>query len=297
MKKYILRSEYDCLVKSETEEFLLDVNSQIVFEKPEKVLIYPLKTNKYCYPFSIDLENKLDSTLFSCHLFEDFVLIYISNPPYIKNEFIETIKLNKLECKVFISQETVSFQTENIKKTFNLDSNFETYSIITFDNLIMIKLVGEIEQLWIFNINNLSLKKLAGNKIEIVNHEIFVNKSIISINQHQLYEVYEIKENEIIKKSENIKSNLFDSKLRNPRVIPYAFLEAIQLKDYNLARTFLTENLSQTATNQHLDNYFKEIKKILPLNNNLIATLTSSGLQVYNFTLDNNLVSEIDLKK
>lgn len=296
MKNYIVRSEYDCLVKSSSGEELLDQNSQIVFDKPEKILIYPLKNSKNCFPFTIDFDGKHSSSLYRHFSLDDFDLFYISALPYIKKEIIETITTNNKTCKIYISEQEISFETDKIKKSFELQISFDTYSIDTSTNLILLKLSGKEEYLWVFNIETTDLRVLSGSKIEKINSEIFVSKTINSICKHDLYEVYELKDGNLIKNSEKLKSNFLENSIKNPNVIPYAFLEAVKLNDFDLARSYLTDSLSKSATNEHLKSYFKNIQKILPLKETLLGTISSEGFYVYTFVIKNGRIEEIGSK-
>ena len=296
MKIYKIRSDYDCLVKSKDSDIILDSNSQIVFDTPEQVLVYPLSLDALTFPFVIDLASEKKSPFFQRFNLKDCDLIYIFSRTYIKNEIIENLTLNQNECQVFVSQSSITFQTKKYRKTFCLSENFENYNIETKDDLVLLKLTGKAEYLWAFNADTGSLNYLQGEKIEKIDNNIFVTNSLNKISYHSIYQTYEISNNQILKKSENLKSNFEDSIIRNPNLIPFAFLEAVEIEDLNLARRYLCEKLAKEASNEHLQKFFGRFTKIMPLDDGKIGLVEKEKLKIITFTIKDNQIIDINLE-
>ena len=49
---------------------------------------------------------------------------------------------------------------------------------------------------------------------------------------------------------------------RHKEIIPYSFFEAIKIKNFKLAKSYLTKELSQRLTNNHLEQFFGEFESI-----------------------------------
>lgn len=83
------------------------------------------------------------------------------------------------------------------------------------------------------------------------------------------------------------------------KLIPYAFLEALKVNNYNLARNYLSDELNSKTTNQHLSQFFPNIKKIYYnayfLKDNVINyTVLCDEYKNYDFYITNNKIIEIE---
>ncbi len=87
----------------------------------------------------------------------------------------------------------------------------------------------------------------------------------------------------------------------SPLLIPYAFLEAVQIKNYKLAHHYLSRELSHKLKNQHLDNFFGEfveIKQNIYTKTNYPIALTYGKDNYYQtklfcFKIENNKIKNI----
>ena len=81
-------------------------------------------------------------------------------------------------------------------------------------------------------------------------------------------------------------------------LIPYAFLDAIKVGNYNLARTYLSHNLS-TASDSHLESYFGKIEEIFLDSYNLenfkipYVIKNEIGFEFVDFIVEENKIIEI----
>jgi len=296
MKVYKIRSDYDCLIKHEGGECFLDINSQLVFDRPEKILVYPLsQLNKNSFPFIINLDSCEDSRFFRCFKLKKYDFIYISSMPYVQNEIIESIAVGEKECKIHITEDFVAFEMENQKKTIPLTRYFDDYSIKVIKNFVFLHLVSENEILWALHLENKTLKQFVGKKIELFDNHLTVVKEVNDIANHVIYQTFEIKDDDIVVKQDSLKYSFEEPTLvSNPAVIPIAFLEAIKIEDFNLAKTYLEKNLAESTSENHLKNYFKSITKIIPLEENSIGIITDNNLRIFSFEIQNSKITEIN---
>lgn len=299
MKKIKIRSDYDCLIKHEEGETFLDGNSEICFDKPEKILVYPLsQKNKNTFPFAIDLESPENTRFFSFYSLKEFNLIYISSSLYIQNEITEIITTNKKECKVKLSEDYISFDCDNQKKTVFLNQAFSDYSIKTLQNLLFLHLISENELMFVFNLNDKTLKEFSGKKIELFENHLSVAKEVNDIANHVIFQTFEIKDDKIILQKDTLKYNFEKPVLiTNPLVVPIAFLEAIKLEDFDLAKHYLCEGLKTTTSENHLKKYFGEFLKIIPIEDYVIGIITPENLKVFEFKIENGLIVDINEKE
>lgn len=86
------------------------------------------------------------------------------------------------------------------------------------------------------------------------------------------------------------------------QIIPYAFIEAVQNKNYNLARQYLSRTLSDKLTNKHLDEFFKNLVSIrqnryLPQHKNAHALIFKTNktytAKLYSFNISGGKIDNI----
>lgn len=88
--------------------------------------------------------------------------------------------------------------------------------------------------------------------------------------------------------------------IMQPKLIPYAFLEAIKIKNYALAKQYLSEKLLKNTTDEHLDNYFYDLKDIhyntYNDNENIINYTLFCGdkIKSYDFSVYNAKIDDIE---
>lgn len=294
MKIYELRTEIDCLIKNDDGECLLDQNQSITFNSPQKVLVYPLSTNRNQFPFFIDLNILRSGKFYSHYSIDEKELFLINSLTQVKNENIEKIAMGNKSCLIRINEENISFEYDNMKKTLELTQEFNSYSINKVDNFILLSLTGTIEELWAYNTSDNSLQHIFGNKIERVDNQIMVTYHSQGIYDNQIYKTYEISNNKLIEKKSSISHISPPSKIYSEKVIPIAFLEAVKDRDYYTAKSYLSQRLSESVSDEHLEKFFGNFDKIIPLSNNRYLIIRGDKFKVFRFVVSNNLIDDIE---
>ena len=149
----------------------------------------------------------------------------------------------------------------------------------------------------ILNIENLDLlKEVTCNSFEENKNEIKCLTKLNDLAKHAkiLTFNYQTANEEIYNvylNQEPIKTNCY-------YLIPYAFLEAIKIKNYNLARFYLGANLNNVS-DTHLQQYFGEIEDIFLDSYNLenfkipYVLKNNTGFENVDFIVENNKITEI----
>jgi len=190
------------------------------------------------------------------------------------------------------------YENNKLKKQLTCDSII-TAEINQLQNKLTIKCLLEKNNYYIaiLNIDNLELLKeiicdsYEANKTEIKFltklNDLAKHARIVSFN-------YQTEEED----SYNVYLNEEPTKTNSYLLIPYAFLEAIKVKNYNLARFYLGPNLSSVG-DSHLENYFGNLQEIYLDSYNIenfkipYVIKNNSGFENVDFIVENNKIIEI----
>ncbi len=296
MKKYILRTNYDCLIECENKECLLDSNSSLTFDQPEKLLIKPINSKKNIPPFTLDLGSKVKSENFTTIPYKDSEIVFINSANKISTTFFESIEFEKKDCHITICQESISFRFENTQKTASLHDSFKNYSISQKQKVVAVHLIGENEQLWIFSPLSQKLTFLSGEKIQLIENQIILNQKTNDFANSQTFKTFEIVDDRIVEQKSKISYSLSTpQKATNPLLIPIAFLESVKSGDFENAKKYLSNQLQNQASEEHLVEYFGKFINIIPLEDGEFALTFADKVCIYHFTIENQKICEIDI--
>jgi len=140
------------------------------------------------------------------------------------------------------------------------------------------------------------------DKIESTQELIVTLQKQNDMAGHGMVEEYEIKDTGVIKKD-----SYFVYMSEKPKItqikelVPYAFLEAVKIKNFSLARSYLTEELNENLLDEHLEAYFGNILDIVPNvyksnNENTICIIqddTIKKAKYFTVSLEKNKISNI----
>lgn len=180
-----------------------------------------------------------------------------------------TNELNAVVCELSNNKLIIKGSTLNGKfYVIVLDENF---------NELMNSEVEKVEQ------NEFQIKTLI--KInDIAKHAIVKTINLNNLEQSEEYYVY-LKDNAVI--------------ANHKKLVPYAFLEAVKVKNFTLAKQYLTPELARKTEKEHLENYFDNLSKIYYnsyLQNEYVInyTVLCDNYKSYDFTIINNKIDDIE---
>lgn len=136
------------------------------------------------------------------------------------------------------------------------------------------------------------------DKIEQTNSHIKILQKLNDIARHAYVTVFNfengLKEDEYV-----VYLNEKEVLCEQNKLVPYAFLEAVKVKNYELAKQYLTPSLIEKTSNEHLENYFTNLQKIFyntyTNNDNLINyTVLCDDFKSYDFSIKNNKIDDIE---
>ena len=190
------------------------------------------------------------------------------------------------------------YENSKLKKQLTCDSVI-TAEINQIQNKIIIKCLLNENSYYIaiLNIENLEvLKELNCNSFEENKNEIKCLTKLNDFAKHALISSF----NYLDEKEDfyNVYLNEKPATTDCQLLIPYAFLDAIKVRNYNLARYYLFSNLNNVS-DSHLESFFGKIKNIYLDSYNLetfkipYVVENTDGFENVDFIIENNKIKEI----
>lgn len=259
--KYKIFSDIPCVAKVKEESFELDDTNFLELEDKCVIYLYPLVKGFLPTLISPDFENaKLYRNDDTTYVFPEFPTISSGENVLYKAFGNRFASLTGTPYKFTISGEDSFFSYDikknisspeiiNISNTPCVSANFKDKNyLLIFDGKNFIEICGDVE--------------IDKNKVTAVSYLDSISKhgklTKIEINNGKV----QILENELLYlKNKPIKPKFIGAK-------NYSFLQSILVKDYNLARSYLDEKLSEKLTDEHFSKFFGEFDEILPLSIN-----------------------------
>lgn len=300
MKKYIhIKSKTNCIVS---------INGTKAYHiTPEKPLDIFAKTNFYVsiYPTQDEF---LPCTFSPNNLGKNENILCIDHPFHTELYFTPTYKLSNTTYTTLIDK-----KYDNIYVSVKNNSN-NTYLNITstqnnitrklplfqnckceFDSNIFIYGTLNSNDTYVLIYDPSKDILLFENTVELIEKDkdyIKFMKDSHNLAHHGMVYEFDKKSNDIDKYSIYIDQKPHRTNIKE--VVPYAFLESIKMKDYNLARSYLIDTF---VTNENLESYFDGVDDIYlnPYSSNIEYTILSSKkCKTYRFTLVENKIKDIE---
>ena len=256
---------------------VLENTKQIPIETGDVLKFFPLEKN--FLPFGVVIGE--NSEFLRRVNFSDFALLSIINPPRVlSGEFLKHKTFSGYEVTIVGKPYKINIQSSNGAFSYSVLSYPSNLTIKNTNHLILIEgELGESDFLLVFHKNSGEFYEFCGN-VEITENSIIAVTNAHTLQKHGNLIEYEITEEKLIEK--NKESVYLEQK---PAAIPpflshIAFFEALKQKDYFLAETFLSEELKESLSKEHLQEFFSDFDSILQISHNgksKIATISNQN--------------------
>lgn len=288
MKNLIIKitSLFPCIVKINNIEKILKEKHDILFlkvvdESSFTLSCYPIDTTfneQKNIPFmtNIDLENlqNNNSEQTKITVYKDnFIHIelkpfLIYKTPHLKTKK-ETFFINsqKHEANLLIGKPCI-FSISNNNSIFYKTINFDCLDIktTTLKDFIFIEFKGNKNQILVLNYvdDYVILDHLDINNIEYSKNKITIHTPILDMAKHGKLIEYTLSKDKVDRTITLTYNNKKPTIITNISLIPYAFFEAVKIKNFKLARYYLDKDLSSALTDKHIEEYFKDFLEVVP---------------------------------
>ena len=271
-----IMSNFDCLLEIDGKRYEMISNFsriEILLENSEELsaLVYPINARGLIsYAFSIDKNNILKSNLDVCKIGEDEFELVLA-PHYLlgHNFFKKKFKFENLNFALSISYINVLSCEDDEGEVFlefyeKLDSfKFDVFNGTAYFHA---KTMRNYEILVLYDKKNHTFFKFESETFEFNDKFIEFISSQDTIPKHGKHYKILFEGGEFTIEEELIYLKGFPQKIKNQNLLPYAFFEAIKIKDFELAKSYLSEKLKSNITDEILVEYFGEYDKIQPYN-------------------------------
>ena len=291
MKNIIIYTPYDCLIKTKTEQNLLEKNQHLILENynAQKISVYPIgKSSKYS--FNINISEQKDSNLYSIIEKDENLLVFLLDGLIAENIKIYNFTFQNKRSSIEVSSQKIVFSTENNKKIIRLPNESKNFICGNFNHIIYAKFSDSYnEKIIAYNTLTNHAKMFSGDNINI-NNNGFIIKNNSSTSYQNIQSEYFIDNQGLKVKS---KSLIPSDRFLPEDLISYNFMESIKNNDYKNALSYLSENLQSKINETTLKNYFGDISYFYTIDKNSCFAISDNKNILYDFSILNNKINEI----
>ncbi len=299
MEKYIhIKSKTKCIVSlNGTKAYHISKEKplDLYAKRNSYVSIYPEHSEFLPYTFSL-ADIKQNDNILKVD-FPNHTELYFT-PTFMPQNKPETVLVEKKYGSHYVKISTSDYTYLNITNgDFSLTRKLTPFQNCKCDYNENLVILGTLQEgntyVMIFDLSK--NKIIFENEVEIVEKEkdkIKFMKNTNNLARHGIVYEYDTKSKDIDNYAVYIDNNPHRTNIKE--IVPYAFLESIKLKDYNLARSYLLDTF---VTNEHLSSYFGDFDDIFfdPYSKETIYGIVSSGnTKCYRFELANDKIKDIE---
>lgn len=289
MKKYKIVAEFSCVIVINNTELELEPNfiMEGEFEENSIIKVYPIEKKENCY--SLAYSAKLCDLEFID--FKEFRLVELKQKLIAKNH-IELLCHEYEKCIYKLYSYPHIFVCNNHGKVYKkeFDENFDEYEI---KNNYLIAKTQDKMIFCVFHKESKKFSCIKANSIEIEKNKITAINILNNIAKHNTKTEYSFDDKELKEIHKDIYYTIEPKLTYQKDIMPLAFLQAIMVEDYNLARKYLTTKLKTKLTTNHLKAFFGKIEKIIPIENLFAVIEKNKNTTIYKFEFEENLINNI----
>ena len=302
--KIIFESEKDCFLSLDNKFFEVFSGVQTVFDADftncfaqvyfnnSNILPYffKLKFNNYCLTASTNKIEvfKLNDSCFYIYLKSNFTRQNGSLA------FLST-KYNDYEV---LQKDCLIINVAN-QPIFSTNEYFEKAKLYQQLDFVVCELINnEYSNLLLFDNKNNLLINEKFNLIEWNSSGFDIIKYLYDIHKHGIVKKYTKTQTELVlNESYSVYLNQTPKVLSNPKLINIAFFECIKAQNLNLAKKYLTTELSNKITYLHVSQFFGNFNSIVDTSiiedNTIALTYENSTVKMFKIEQKNNLIDNI----
>lgn len=296
MEKIKITASYDCLITSKEQQLFVKEGQSVYCKDNEILSIYPTGKTKQKVSFCLDTSHATDTQFFKVATLNEKKVFFLTNGQICESRQISILKIDQQPCKIEIGKNLIEIEYGHNKKIVSLSESYNKYNVGVLSTNAYILLTNENKQeLLFYSTKNNEVEAIEGDEIKISSNLITLTKNLENIARHIIQQEYLATEEGLIKKDSHIDyHNGRPIICTVPQTVPYAFLQAMEVGDLQLASSYLDLPLRRRIDQQHLQQYFGQIQQFFHIEKEKYLVLSLNEKQIYNFCLNDNKISEIE---
>jgi len=269
-----IKSNYDCIIQIEKikkelkdgiiSTFLVNTTSNLV---ATVYPLMPLDCNSSTYSFVILNNDNLEITNGPMKLikFDEKNYLLLLSPYFIKLDNAPTKTLNFNNHKVFYTTSPISICIEKNDKSISFSNNLEVKNLQYKEknnNIILYGKTTNNKYFFSHLIFENEYKLIFNDEIDFLNeqnNEIKTYKILNDFSKHGLEVTYSFSKT-FSKDTRLVYDNDKPFLTNKKEIIPFAFFEAIKIKNYKLAKHYLSERLAKKLDEKHISSFFENFE-------------------------------------
>jgi len=286
--KTILYTPYDCLLKINDKDWFLNKNESFVFEDARKISVFPTQKSGR-YSFNVDLSSISNTIYYSAVQKENEVLIFLLDGIISENVDIFSFANSSAKSSVEIGKENIIFKTQKHTKNITLPRNIKDIKCGNIFDIDYVCFADNLSKyIILYNAKTNKTKLFQGDDIELKEDGFVVT------SQNKFYKKI-VEEYIVDKDGLKSKSKTFSQKEEsNTSSVAFKFMSAVKVKDWEGAFMLLGDNLKSSLSISTLKTYFKDINYIYSIDEQTIFALSNGENVIYNFSIENDKIAEIN---
>lgn len=283
--KYLLKSCYPCIVKTNSEFCELSTNDTLEIDNESCLFVYPQKANRIS--FMINLLSPVENKFFSLLKQNENTLIILEDQTKIKTTKKKILNFGDQSCELSISNNLISFETNQSKIEIETESKYE----FIIEKIKSFACVYNKQEFYAFSIKKSRLTQIYGDNIELNNNILTIEKYFDDSLNRKRTATFKIDEDIQLEKEEFYR----DTVAEQTELLPYRILESIKAKDFDFVYKHLNETLQSKIQKSQLGTFFGNINCFLPLSTKEFICISNKSKSYITFDLVDNKICDISM--
>ncbi len=282
--KYLLKTSYPCLVKTEAQSEELEENDLLEIEDEKYLFVYP--ENPRQTPFYINLTSPRENEFYSIIKSKGEKIIFLEPIKRLQVEAKESLSISGQTCDVRINDNYMTFENGTKKITYMCPHICRDYKVFKVKNFVCVQFKNDF---YAFNCHKNKLSHIQGDELNFDTDKLVVIRKFNDSFGRERKATYKFEEDINMQDEEFTKNSEFAS----AELVPYRLLESVKAKDFSCALTFLSDNLKKNIDEEKLRQFFGNINSFLPLSTTEFITLCEKQKNFVKFEIQNDKIDDI----
>ena len=283
--KYLIKTTYPCVVKTQQDFFEMDINDTLECEAEPFLYVYPQNASQL--PFCINVTKREDCEAYSFLSYNGQHIIFLEKPQNILFQRKEFLNFAGAKCEIVIGESSICFETENSKISCKCEHSCKDYRLFKLKNFACLLFPQDF---YAFSVQKEKLYHFSGEELSFEENVLSITKKFHDCLNHE--KTYKVKFDEDISVTDQIftsRENTFQE------LLCLSFLDSVKVCDYASAKNFLAPTLQNKIDKDKMEQFFGKINQTIPINEKEFILTTTFGKKYVVFDTKDGQICDISL--